>query len=457
MRTKSLLISFVLGLGLALGLLWVLNAPGVGLPVARAADLTVCTEGPPACDYATIQAAVDAARKGDVIKVAAGTYTDLNVRPRHDVTTTGTVTQVLYISKTVTVRGGYTTTNGFADPPDPLANPTTLDAGGGGRVLYITGAISPTVEGLRITGGNDHGQGGGEYYPASGFDDYGGGVYVITATVTISNSQVLDNTGGDGGGLCLVNSDAALSNNAVVSNTATSSGGGLCLVDSDATLSGDNVIRNAAGGLGGGLALWRGDATLSNNTFISNTAGEGGGLFMDGGGATLTNNVIADNQADSGGSGLYISYHAYPRLLHTTIARNTGGDNSGVYIADGSAVALTNTILVSHTVGVIVTIGNTVTLVSTLWAGGTPWANVQNWGGAGMVISSSHVMTGDPAFVDPSSGDYHIGPGSAAKDRGVDAGVTTDIDGDVRLGVPDLGADEYVLHVYLPLVLRNLQ
>lgn len=64
---------------------------------------------------------------------------------------------MVYISKTVTIRGGYTTTNGFADPPNPDTNPTTLDAQGQGRVLYITGDISLTIEGLRITGGESAG------------------------------------------------------------------------------------------------------------------------------------------------------------------------------------------------------------------------------------------------------------------------------------------------------------
>jgi hypothetical protein len=70
----------------------------------------VCPDGPPSCDYTTVQAAVNAANDGGIIKVASGTYTDISSRA-------GT-TQTVYLNKTVTIRGGYTTTNGFAEPPD---------------------------------------------------------------------------------------------------------------------------------------------------------------------------------------------------------------------------------------------------------------------------------------------------------------------------------------------------
>jgi hypothetical protein len=110
-----------------------------------------------------VQAAVDAASDGDVIKVATGVYTDVSARPApagyQGAPASGLITQVVYISKTVTIRGGYT--SAFTEPPNPEANPTTLDAQGQGRVLLIAGVISPTAEGLRITGGDATGLGGG--------------------------------------------------------------------------------------------------------------------------------------------------------------------------------------------------------------------------------------------------------------------------------------------------------
>ncbi|HIE37804.1 MAG TPA: hypothetical protein EYP77_01815 [Anaerolineae bacterium] len=118
---------------------------------------------------------------------------------------------------------------------------------------------------------------------------------------------------------------------------------------------------------------------------------------------------------------------------------------------------MTNTILVSHTVGITVTVGNTATLEATLWNG-----NTTDWGGAG-TINHSNDYIGDPAFVNPDAGDYHIASGSVAIDTGVDTWVSTDIDHEPRFyGDPDLGADEYwppgaLKRIYLPVVLRQYQ
>jgi len=452
MKSNQCLIALALGLGLALGLLWILGSqngvaladPGI-LYVAPGGD---CGGATPC--YATVQDAVDAANPGDVIKVASGVYTGVQGRAApagyDGYNGPAVITQVVYLSETVTIRGGYTTA--FTDPPDHEANPTTLDAQEQGRVLVIAGTIAPTIEGLRITGGDATGLGGDHW----GYDA-GGGLFLwySDATVIINSNRVFSNTAANGGGLYMYKGAATFSANIVASNTANEYGGGLFLYDSDATLSANTIASNTANSGGGALFLYYSDATLSANIVILNTANSGGGLFLQGGAPTLTNNVLADNQDSFAGGGLYL-WDSSPRLLHTTIARNHGGDGSGLYVAGSSnrsTVTLTNTILVSHTVGIAITQGNTATINATLWND-----NATNWDGAG-TINHSNDHSGDPAF---AADGYHLTSDSAAIDAGVDAGVTTDVDGDVRpqgAGY-DIGADEFRQWcVYLPLVMKN--
>jgi parallel beta-helix repeat protein len=446
-----------------------------------------------------VQYAVDQASPGEEIRVAGGVYSDIHVREG--------ITQVVYISRSVTIRGGYTTTNWTT--PDPSVNPTTLDAGGQGRVMVITGTIAPTVAGLRMTGGDAGGLGGSPWG-----EDAGGGVYIHSATAVISGSLIYSNStdeigGGlyllespsqvahniisgnagpaSGGGLYLSQSPATIIGNIITGNTATpfgygggmffrdsdgsvltgntfsgnsagNNGGGLSLRDSDAVLSGNIISGNSAGSDGGGVELYFNDASLSGNMVTGNTAYSwGGGMFLYGGSPTLVNTVVADNaltgEGAGQGAGIHVRYGS-PRLLHTTVARNKGGDGSGFYVTDAgfpfwaSSVAMTNTIIVGQSIGITVTVDNAATLDATLWH-----ANSTDWGGAGTIDRISDQF-GDPAF---AADGYHLTGNSAAIDAGVDAGVEADIDGDPRplSGGYDIGADEFSWLIYLPLVARN--
>jgi hypothetical protein len=278
MKTGHLLISLTLGLGLTLALLcslgdWTTPAQAasrsgpVQAPHAPSAELRVCLAGPPTC-YDSIQEAVDAANSGDVIKVASGTYTGVHARAG--------VTQVVYVSKTVTIRGGYTTANWSTS--DPEANPTTLDAQEQGRVLYITGDISPTVEGLRITGGYVKASGGGIY-------NKGANLTLINTIVTSNISNGINWPDGLGGGMYIETGNVVLSEVQIISNSASYKGGGVLVWSGSVMLSGGQISHNTAKGPtgwdGGGGMFVLGSATLNGVQVISNTAiANGGGLYV---------------------------------------------------------------------------------------------------------------------------------------------------------------------------------
>jgi uncharacterized repeat protein (TIGR01451 family) len=413
--------------------------------------ITVCPASVGVCPYTDIQVAVDAASDGDVIKVATGIYTGVRGCPVPSgyllPPPSGLVTQVIYIGKTITIRGGYTTTNGFADPPDPAANSTTLDAQGQGRVLFIAGDISPTVEGLRITGGNAVGLGGQSWNA-----NVGGGIYIITATATISDNQIFGNTASSGAGLFLSSSAAALNNNIISANTGTNggglyldysaatlsnntvsanraatggglslsysaamldrntvtsntnvmlAGGGLYLYESDAILSNNIIAANSALG-GGGIDLHYSNATLSGNAITSNTARYGGGLHLYESDATLDGNIVSGNVASSTnksdkGGGLFLEDSA-ATLTDNTISANTARRGGGLYL-DYSDATLNDNVVSSNVAeegGGLYLYGSAATISANIVSSNVASSTVFNDGGGGLLLSSSAaVLTGN--------------------------------------------------------------
>jgi hypothetical protein len=165
-------------------------------------------------------------------------------------------------------------------------------------------------------------------------------------------------------------------------------------------------------------------------------------------------------------------------MINNTIARN---GQTGVLLNNTywpSEASFVNNIVVNHVVGFYFSVGSTVTMESTLFGEKmTEWENSSDWAGPVTIVDPT--VWGDPAFVDPDHGDYHLTAASDAIDRGVwPGGVVAaggDIDGDERrvdgnentIIVTDMGADEYdpdnpppppppsLVVVYLPLVMYN--
>ncbi len=339
-QTRRLALELILVLLALTGTLALIGLGNIELPTARAASFHVCPPGSGPCDYTSIQAAVDAAGDGDLILIATGVYTGVSTREG--------VTQTLYLSKSLTLQGGYTTTDWTT--PYPITQPTTLDARGQGRVIYVVGNITTTLEGLRITGG-DAGSANG------------GGVYILTATATLSNSRVFSNAATSGGGiwcsgtLVLSHTDA-LSNTAtgillaqggggvyvhsgsamlnggrIVGNSTKSGGGGVDANSGSATISGTQILSNTAL-FGGGVLVGEGNVTLSKLQIFGNTATDAGGVFVASGSATLSDVAIISNTGNGHGGGVVVNLGSMI-LNGGQILANYGGSGGGVFLAQG--------------------------------------------------------------------------------------------------------------------------
>lgn len=429
-----------------------------------ASATTVCPSGE--CDHTSVADAVASAETGDMIKVAAGTYTMSDTVGLQSADLSQTVQDMVVISQSLVLRGGYTTDNW--NIPDTENNVATLDAQGAGRVIRVTGGVTNViVDGLRIANGSLE-------------SDTGAGIYVedTNGPITLMNNEFANNsTGGNGGGLAWYDcyTKMVVRDNTFTGNEAANGAGLYAKVDHMSmpcsvaridhnTFTGNTATAQGGGGVFDGNSSMDTEAMLTRNTMLSNTAADGGGFALLGTKADVSNNIVAKNTSTTttGGAGLYTEW-ATLTLLFNTVADN---DGSGLLLSY-SDVGITNTIVASNTVGVnVLTATNMVDLHTTLW-GSDEAENGDNLiiNGTAMTVtddlSGYNVTTdgnisGDPAFVDAANNDYHITKGSTATDRGVRVStMLADIDNDSRPnGGFDIGADEVMFEhtvVYLPI------
>ncbi|MCX7683239.1 MAG: right-handed parallel beta-helix repeat-containing protein [Anaerolineae bacterium] len=226
----------------------------------------------------TPQHAVDEAYPGDLVKVARGVYNVPAPRPGAN----RPYTQVVYLDKEIKLQGGYSPVE-WSALPDPVLNPTVLDAWWGGRVVYIASGISPTIEGFHIRGGRA---------------DMGAGLYVAAgSSPVVRDNMIYENQTfgleGRGGGVHSAGSPVLDGN--TFYNNAAMDGAAIHINGGKPAIWNNLIYRNAAGDEGGGLYISDGDVKLWNNTFYSNTAMFGGGIGILGGRLSISNTIFSHN------------------------------------------------------------------------------------------------------------------------------------------------------------------
>jgi len=315
---------------------------------------------------------------------------------------------------------------------------------------------------------------------------YGGAGISSGENVTITHNLITNNHAGidpddefvdygTGGGMA-ISGNALIENNRIVNNEARGisslgygggaelHGGGLIIFRHN-QVTGNYASAGYMGGRGGGIYVTGDSVLIEANLIQGNSVGGGeyltggGGVNINNGDIQFINNIVSDNSVGgdvSRGSGITIEGGA-PTLIHNTIANNSGGGGQGVFVIEGDdpgQPVFYNTIVASQTVGIQVDGGspqNLATLYGVLWAN-----NADDYNGN---LYAFDETTGDPAFVNPVSWDYHISAGSAAIDMGVDIKISDDIDGEPRFGTSDLGADEYwapgaLKRMFIPMVAK---
>jgi hypothetical protein len=245
-----------------------------------------------------------------------------------------------------------------------------------------------------------------------------------------------------------------------ISGNAAYAGGGLFVYTATGSIINNQIRGNGAVWYGGGMYLsTQASPAMDRNVVMSNTATgtggfAGGGLMLNAGAGTritLTNHIIARNTATTGSAGGVHCLTGACAFIHCTVADNklASGPGEGVRIgALGGTNVLWNSILAGHSTGMVVAGG-----VSVLLDYNDYYGNTANISGAG---EGAHDYHFNPQFAGQAAGDYHLTASSPLINIGDGSlSMPHDFEGDLRLLGPDIGADEFARHIFLPLILRQ--
>lgn len=245
----------------------------------QAANLQVPSE-----EYATIQAAIDAAAPGDTVLLADGTYTGAGNK------------NLDFGGKDITVRSASGA---------PARCIIDCEYSGRGFIFNHGESAAATVDGLTIR----HGSVG---------NSAGGGMYIEGSHPTISRCVFLGNRAYSGGGMGLTSSGPTIINCAFNANSAYNQGGGVYAEGfgdptlSNPTLTNCTFTANSAYTGGGVSAVALPDMTLINCTFTANSGANAGGA-LDNWYARITcrNSILWGNHSETSAYNELFNFEEY--------------------------------------------------------------------------------------------------------------------------------------------------
>jgi YD repeat-containing protein len=400
-----------------------INIPAPTASVAATTPITIHVP----TDQPTIQAAIDAAMNGDTVLVADGTYKE----------------NINFNGKAITV----TSVHG--------ASKTTIDGGGIASVVTFktNESAGSVLSGFTITNG------------FATFD--GAGIFISSATPTITHNVITKNAGCEGVGIDVQFGGPLIQGNIISNNSQAgcSGGAGGGGIEVGGESSGTRIISNViannsmtnSGIGGGGISLFAAGAPIIENNIIAGNdgGGTGGGLALaNDASPRIIQNLFLHNTATQGGAIYWVIPVSTPGLLllNNTIAENSSGFGSAIF--DGgfdTNMTIENNLLIGEA-------GQSAYFCQQFNGQTTPAVFAHNdvfASGAAAISGNCTVTTGtngnisaDPKFVNALANNFHLQSGSRAIDAGDNSSPslpTKDLDGFPRIenSIVDMGAYEF--------------
>ena len=382
--------------------------------------------------YNKLQTAINNAKAGDEIWVAAGTY-----RP-----TNGTDRNISFVLKDgIKMYGGFAGTETNFSQRNITKNETILSGDLGTQnykndnsyhVVNISDTTKSSVlSGFTISDGNAN------YY--SNNNDSGGGIYSANSQAILSDLKIANNfASDDGGGLFNTSSSPTLNNVTFNGNIAKDEGGAIYNTSSNPEIVNASFLNNGAN-VGGSIYndIYSNPA-IEQAIFKNNVAQNAGGGIYNGAisnGTVIANSLFEGNISLLGG-GVY-NYNSEATIINSTFTNNQSRYGAAIRTQGSDILSVTNSIIWGND----------------SFVDGNP---INNFGTANTTINNSlveggynggNIFTNDPQFVNPDAGDFRLNTGSPTINKGDNnaiAGYSQDLAGNSRIlnNTVDLGAYE---------------